>query len=139
MFQYEKALDNTGMWPLSPVWPRLAVNDILRALSLFNFEPPASACSRFCQNDYAGEVATAIEYVQTYFDGLCLDCMEKSNSNTGDYAAAYWHKDTYGNLEWARGCRVRHGEATWYFSWMGRRDEREQLFRVHGITRFGPP
>ncbi|KAI0013958.1 hypothetical protein F4779DRAFT_639098 [Xylariaceae sp. FL0662B] len=56
--------------------------------------------------------------IEKKFDGLCLDCMHKFK--TGDEHSDYWE---HGRLyEFDRGCRFKHGQPTWYFSYMGRRE-----------------
>ncbi|KAK2741845.1 hypothetical protein FQN55_008132 [Onygenales sp. PD_40] len=89
------------------------------------------ACSR---EAWRRVVAEAREEVLGYFDGLCLDCVEGSGGwekvvgesgrvggggddggENGGRDGAYWAHDLIRDYE---GCRVRHGEASWYFSSM---------------------
>ncbi|KAI1115021.1 hypothetical protein F5Y14DRAFT_450380 [Nemania sp. NC0429] len=74
-------------------------------------------------------VLDASERVRGNFGGLCLDCMHKFK-NGGDDDDDYFAHDRPGNHD--RGCRVRHGQPTWYFSYMGRRElmVRHQARRV---------
>ncbi|KAK2808754.1 hypothetical protein FQN50_004426 [Emmonsiellopsis sp. PD_5] len=77
-------------------------------------------------------VAEAREEALGYFDGLCLDCVEGSggwekvvgenvrvggggDGEHGGENGTYWAHDLIRDYE---GCRVRHGEASWYFSSM---------------------
>lgn len=83
-------------------------------------KPP---CSR-CDSDWKFVVEDARETTETYFDGLCLDCMDSTKNVRpgGDGDDDYWvynqRRDRYDE-----GCRVKHGEPTWYFSFMGRREK----------------
>ena len=77
-----------------------------------------------CNTAWDAIVGRAANTVTKYFDGLCLDCMELSKDlrSDGDRDEDYWkHNDM---KKWDTGCRVKHGEPTWYFSFMGRREKR---------------
>lgn len=137
-FQYIKALHDTGVWPFDPIWPKKSTCDILVELESFSYTPPGSACRRYCQRNYEGTVRAAISYVRSYFDGLCLDCMDKSKPKTADFDSDYWHHNELDDDEWDRGCRARHGEPTWYFSFMGRKEDREAYCKKKKI-RLGAP
>lgn len=56
--------------------------------------------------------------VQNNFHGLCLDCMDATR---GDVHKDYWEHDM--REKWDASCRIKHGQATWYFSFMGRRED----------------
>lgn len=133
LFQYVKALHSTGVWPLDPVWPKNSVNDILTRLNKFSYKPPPNACGKFCQRNYEKDVGQAISHVREYFDGLCLDCMDKSMPKTRDYDTDYWYHNRLEKRKWNRGCRVEHGQATWYFSFMGRKEDQERFLKDHKI------
>lgn len=74
-------------------------------------------------------VNAAVVNTREYFDGLCLDCMDRSKSKTGDEDSDYWRHHQLQEGEWDHGCRVRHGEPTWYFSFLGRNEKRDLLLR----------
>lgn len=125
-FEYEKVLYRMGVWPLDRSWSKRQVSQILDGLNTFSYKAPQSAC-RFCQKDYEKHVRDAVNYVRRYFDGLCLDCMDKSKPKTEDYDLDYWYHSELGSTGqsgWDSGCCVRHGEPTWYFSFMGRKEDR---------------
>jgi len=64
------------------------------------------------------------------FHGLCLDCMELSRSKINENVDEdYWLHDEH--RSWDRGCRISHGQPTWYFSFMGRRAE----MKAHQIKK----
>ena len=120
------------------MWSKKEIREILEQLNGFRYKPAESACSTFCQRDYEGEVGKAISYVRGYFDGLCLDCMDKTNAKTADFDSDYWHHNDLKEDEWHEGCREKHGEPTWYFSFMGRREDREQFFKRNNIQLRAP-
>lgn len=138
LFQYIKALHSTGVWPLDRVWSKINVSEILDRLNQFSYKPPESACRIHCQKDYGEEVGKAISYIRKHFDGLCLDCMDKSKAKTDDYDSDYWLHNSLNERQWDRGCRVKHGEPTWYFSFMGRKEDREQFFKANNIPLRAP-
>ncbi|KAI0477008.1 hypothetical protein F4859DRAFT_521578 [Xylaria cf. heliscus] len=72
----------------------------------------------YTAHELESEVLSASDRVRKNFDGLCLDCMHKFK--TGDDDSDYFAHDKPGNHD--RGCRVRHGQPTWYFSYMGRKE-----------------
>lgn len=45
--------------------------------------------------------------------------MDKSKPKTGDIDRDYWEHDI--EEEWSAYCRINHKQATWYFSFMGRK------------------
>jgi hypothetical protein len=71
-------------------------------------------------------IATSTHWDRRYkywqFEGLCLDCMNKSlatkSKEPGSTDVDYWKHDLYES--WSSGCRFRHGQPTWYWSFMGR-------------------
>lgn len=99
------------------------MNELLERLDDFTYEPQETACDR-CDDDFKGVVKGAQKETQTHFEGLCLDCMNKHKAKTYDEDTDYWYHNKI--RQWDQGCRVTHGEPTWYFSFMGRR-EKENL------------
>ncbi|KAL8828735.1 MAG: hypothetical protein Q9191_002421 [Dirinaria sp. TL-2023a] len=128
-FQYIKALHDTGMWPLDREWTRLETHEILDRLGSFKYTPPRNACLRYCQKDYEATIQGTISLVRRYFDGLCLDCMDKSKSKTGDSDSDYWYHNELEENEWDHSCRESHGQPTWYFSFMGRKEDQKTYFK----------
>jgi hypothetical protein len=45
--------------------------------------------------------------------------MDISKPKTGDLDTDYWEHDRI--RDWSRQCRIKHGQSTWYFSFMGRK------------------
>ncbi|KAI1078483.1 hypothetical protein F5B20DRAFT_582399 [Whalleya microplaca] len=83
----------------------------------------SEACNR-CENWLAR--SSTLEWkvhklageIERKFDGLCLDCMHKFK--TGDEDCDYWEHARL--RQYDHGCRFKHGQPTWYFSYMGRRE-----------------
>ena len=128
-FEYVKALNGTGAWPFDPVWPKASVEEILSRLDRFSYQPPSSAC-RKCRQNYESIVKDAVEMTRIHFDGLCLDCMERSMPRDKDQDEEYLNDNAPTPDDWSRRCRIRHGEPTWYFSYMGRKEYRDVLFKT---------
>lgn len=128
LFGYEKALYDIDVWPLERVCQRSSMTTILARLDNFSFEPQKEACGS-CRSDYKGIVKLAQSKTRSYFDGLCLDCMDKTKPVTGDEDMDYWQHDRLGESDLMDHCRVKHHQPTWYFSFMGRRDVMDRFLR----------
>lgn len=137
-FEYIGALIKTGVWPLDDEWPKMEVNEVLDKLSTFSYKPAPSACKQYCQRSYEDEVGKTISYIRGYFDGLCLDCIDKGNPKTWNHDTDYWNHDRLKKHEWDKGCRVKHGEPTWWFSFLGRKEDRDQFCKDNDITLKAP-
>jgi hypothetical protein len=119
-YMYHQALYRTRAWPLDDSWTSKSPNVVLDRLDNFHVRLLHSNCE-LCSQDYEASVMAAKRKTQTYFDGLCLDCMDASKSKTRNQDTDYWMHNAFRGCESSSGCRVRHGEPTWYFSFMGRR------------------
>lgn len=118
LFQYCKGLERTGIWPLEEHGSRKSINTLLEGLTSFRYDAPAISCPR-CRYDIGSLVVNRISLlVERYFGGLCLNCMN-SSGNSRNVDADYWDHDR--EEEWDAGCSFRHGQPTWYFSFMGRK------------------
>lgn len=127
LYGYEKELYRIKVWRLERVAQRNSIRAILDCLDCFSYAAPAGACSTFCQNNYKAIVAIGQELTRDYFDGLCLDCMDSSKPKTGNTDTDYWRHNSVREGEWVRGCRFDHRQPTWYFSFMGRKEERDHF------------
>ena len=123
------------VWPTEAAYRKLSMKDILVKLQNFSYEAKSSAC-RDCRKDYKRIVSEVRHSVLTYFDGLCLDCLDKTKAKTRDVDEDYWRHNDLGSNEWSKGCRIRHGEPTWYFSFLGRKEEKDSILRERGSRRF---
>ncbi|CAG8090788.1 unnamed protein product, partial [Penicillium nalgiovense] len=121
IFSYMRELHRIGVRPLDSDIHKNCVREILDRLAAFdedkmaNRQPSMQKCS-LCSRSWKPIVQYARRQVESYFDGLCLDCMK----NHPDEDSEYWALGTRRVYDLT--CRISHGEPTWYFSFMGRRD-----------------
>ncbi|KAL2705955.1 hypothetical protein AAEP93_001205 [Penicillium crustosum] len=121
IFFYMRELHRIGVRPLDGDIHKNCVRDILDRLVNFdndtitNSHPESAQICNSCSRSWKRVVEYTRRQVESYFDGLCLDCMQ----NTPDENSEYWALDTPGYV-YDNTCRIRHGEPTWYFSFMGR-------------------
>ncbi|GKZ26919.1 hypothetical protein AbraIFM66951_005147 [Aspergillus brasiliensis] len=132
-FEYLRELGRIQVWPLEDSMRNQSIQDMLGKLSLFNANNMRSYTNPKtgkvetcvpCNRSWGNIVREAARTVAKYFDGLCLDCMDLSRDlrSGGDRDDDYWMHNEM--LQWDAHCRVEHGEPTWYFSFMGRREKR---------------
>ena len=114
------------VWPLEQTAQRNSISHILGKLKSFSYEAPTGACGS-CRMNYGTHVDEAREHVGSYFDGLCLDCMNRSKAKLGDVDKDYWQHNNLSEKEIIKGCRFEHKQPTWYFSFMGRKEDRERF------------
>ncbi|THY54415.1 hypothetical protein D6C97_05737 [Aureobasidium pullulans] len=131
LFAFLHALKETGGFPVDQAAQRNPIAYVLHQLADFDdyFEAPAEAkgCSR-CSTDWSSAMKTACAVVWKYFDGLCLDCMDHTQPKFADEHEDYWcHLER--DMEWDNACRIDHGQATWYYSFMGRADARDKILK----------
>ena len=63
-----------------------------------------------------------------YYDGMCLDCMDRLKPKTGDGDDDYWQHNNFRDEDgWFEGCRIKHKQPSWYFSFMGRKEDKDTL------------
>ncbi|RDK41618.1 hypothetical protein M752DRAFT_267116 [Aspergillus phoenicis ATCC 13157] len=132
-FEYLRELGRIEVWPLEDSMRNQSIQEMLERLSLFDAKNMRSytnprtgkvgSCIP-CNQSWGDIVLKAASTVSKYFDGLCLDCMDLSKDlrSGGDRDDDYWRHNELRN--WDSGCRIKHGEPTWYFSFMGRREKR---------------
>ncbi|KAK6002567.1 hypothetical protein QM012_001317 [Aureobasidium pullulans] len=130
VYLYLQALVNTGGYPIDQQG-RKSVNAVCYELGSFeeHFSLPKSSKSCFyCAKNWAGIVARAVQKIRNHFDGMCLDCMDHTQPKFLDEHDDYWNYLSE-STTWDLKCRVSHGEATWYSSFMGRADTRDSLLK----------
>lgn len=71
-----------------------------------------------------------------YFDGLCLDCLNKSQSKLADEHEDYWAHENLREQDYVKGCRVEHRQPTWYYSFMGRKEDKDRFMQKRNPRRF---
>lgn len=132
LYGYEKALYNINVWPLERVAQSPSISEILDRLDNFTYEAHKDACIS-CRKNYNEAVKSTKKWVKSYFDGLCLDCLMKSK--TGDMNKDYWVHNELDQHERVFGCRFNHSQATWYFSFMGRKEERDHFQKMKRLRK----
>jgi len=137
LYSYEKALYNIKVWPLERIAQITPMIEILQRLDSFRVEAKKGACAS-CRNDYQRTVKLAQSQTRTYFDGLCLDCMDKSKAKAkkGDEDDDYWRHNDVPDDQLSRDCRTTHGQPTWYFSYMGRKETIDRFLREKTMRRY---
>lgn len=143
-FEYFKELESIKVWPLENTMKHRSIHDIIGNLRGFNASKVTAHLKKagskgtdsgdiletwdnicMCRMvDWKGIVSSTADTVKGYFHGLCLDCMSvtKALQEGRDPDHEYWLSGK--RLKWDFNCRITHGEPTWYFSFMGRREKR---------------
>lgn len=129
LFGYEKALYDIHVWPLESEASRNSIRTILDRLGNFKYEAASGSCVN-CTRDYNSIVKGASAYTTDYFDGLCLDCLDKSKPKTKDEDTDYWEHNNFEGGRYDSGCHIDHGQPTWYFSFMGRKEDRDRFLEI---------
>jgi len=82
------------------------------------------------------KVSAARHKAKEYFQGMCLDCIYESPATSTKHISdncphGLGHNVCMRscNVEWNRGCRIKHGEPTWYFSSNASKFLHERLFQ----------
>ena len=101
---------------------------ILARLEEFKYKAAETACMSPCHQDYEAAVDDAVDETATYFDGMCLDCMSRRNPKLRDHHEDYWqHNNFRAEDSWFTGCRIKHKQPSWYFSFMSRQEDKDYL------------
>ncbi|KAI9710570.1 MAG: hypothetical protein M1820_002706 [Bogoriella megaspora] len=119
-FGYFKEMFELRVFPFETTFKDIHLHTMTHRLRDFSYEAAETACTS-CKRNYNAVVSRAASRADGYFDGLCLDCMDASKPKTGDTDDDYWQHNKL--KQWDKTCRVNHGQPTWYFSYMGRRED----------------
>ena len=92
----------------------------------FDYNPNCSRCRSI---DWVYVVQMTRQAALVYFDGLCLDCMDRSDPKGKILNGEYLKNNSSVKNRWDTRCRVSHKQATWYLSWLGRDDIRQRLLK----------
>ena len=111
LWNYERHLMAIGVWPLWDMRSKIAVATVLGKLKKFNFEAAADACLQ-CKRPYKTRIEEVIKRVASYFDGLCMTCMDRSKTKLADQKSDYWYHAAMDTDQWNKGCKFTHGEPT---------------------------
>lgn len=132
---YFAALVKTGAYPLEETFPKSSVNTILNQLGNFKMlHSPDEDCYA-CDKYWNLVIEDACAWTAKSFDGLCMDCMDKSRPKRENTDVDYWKHLKSVDGRWDRKCRITHGESTWYISWCGRGEHRQKLLEQHKAAK----
>lgn len=124
---YQRALLRTLAWPIERHGMANSISTLLRRLGSFSYPTPMTDC-RTCPMNFEWIVKGVVKHTATYFDGMCIDCMNKSKAKTQNEDTDYWLHRHLKQDEIVKGCRVEsHSQPTWYFSFMGRREDMDKF------------
>jgi len=126
---YFAALVKIEAYPLEKHFPKNSVNKLLERLEMFHMGP-IGTCFKCCI-DWNSKVKEARKSTRRYFDGLCIDCMDRSRPKRDNTDLDYWKQAESINGRWDHNCRILHGEPSWYVSWCGRDEHRQKLLAIH--------
>lgn len=107
---------------------RSSFQEILDRMANFAFDYNRG-CSRCRSIDWVYVVQMTRQAAQVHFDGLCLDCMDRSELKGKSADGEYMWENASVNGRWDKRCRVPHEQGTWYVSWLGRDDIRQKLLK----------
>ncbi|KAF1973179.1 hypothetical protein BU23DRAFT_139582 [Bimuria novae-zelandiae CBS 107.79] len=133
-FDYEDALRALDCWPIDRAMQQYPIGEIIDELEKFEFTPKTIKCSSgICAHDFKNSVNIAIRRAKYAFDGLCLDCMERSQIDhvDGQTRQTFLEKNTPFKGCWDIDCRFGHGRASWYYSWMGPSSVRRDILNKY--------
>jgi hypothetical protein len=120
-------LKKIRVWPLHKCCCHASIDEMTDRLGEFSFQASQSSCLH-CFKDYALLMDCATEKVDNAFDGLCIDCMDRTKSKTRDEDSDYVHHNRKNiTAKYAHKCRINHGEMTWWYSFMGRRAKKNLM------------
>ena len=106
-----------------------STNDIVSWLSKFSYTPTTTTCTApfpGCHKGLDDIVEEACRRTARDFDGLCLDCMDRSKPKRENDDEGYWRHNYPASGRWDMACRFHHSRSTYYRSWMGRPNKRKQ-------------
>jgi hypothetical protein len=126
--QYIASLNRINVFPVEDVVSHSSITQICQRLKDFEYtyQPECRRCRGL---DWLSTVLKAKSNTEGYFQGLCLDCMDRSKRKGDNADEEYWQRNSSVNGRWDTKCRISHNQSTWYVSWLGRPDEREKIMR----------
>jgi hypothetical protein len=124
-------LTKIDTFPVEDVFSYSSIQQITDRLGEFKYDF-VPACKRCRGMDWVTVVLKAKANTEKYFDGLCLDCMDRSKQKGKNLDDEYWGHNESVDGRWDTRCRFRHNRSTWYVSWLGHPDIREKMMRGPG-------
>ena len=126
--RYFHALTKIDVFPVEDVISYSSIQNIIDRLDSFKYTHVPD-CKRCRNQDWHSIVLKAKAYSESYFNGVCLDCMDRSKPKGKTLDDEYWQHNTNVEGRWDTRCRFMHNQSTWYVSWLGRPDVREKIMR----------
>lgn len=126
--QYLASLTRVNVFPVEDALSHPSITQICQRLKDFKYAYKPT-CRRCQSLDWLSTVLKAKTNTEAYFQGLCLDCMNRNKPKGGNVDEKYWNLIASVHGEWDTKCRIKHDQSTWYVSWQGRPDIREKLMR----------
>ena len=129
LWGYEKELEHIEVWPFEDTVSRNSIHNLLHKLEKFNYKvTDKRACTGNCHRNYNAIAREAGERTDRYFDGMCIDCMNRTKPKLQDHHADFWNHNNFRDEDgWFKGCRINHKQPTWYYSFMGREEDKQFL------------
>ncbi|KAK2792867.1 hypothetical protein FQN52_002545 [Onygenales sp. PD_12] len=108
---YMRQLGRIGVWPMRKKLRDTSIHGLLARLEKFTIGN--TRCQSCAAPDWRAIVRKAATHTNEYFDGLCLDCMHRSEArlHLDDDDLNFHHV-------YSPHCRTTHGQPTRYFSSM---------------------
>ncbi|KAH7084780.1 hypothetical protein BKA63DRAFT_559463 [Paraphoma chrysanthemicola] len=129
--RYQYALTRCEAWPVDDVVLSSSISQIINRLKGFKYDYTPK-CQRCRTHDWETIVLRALSNTNGYFNGICLDCQDRSKPRGDNIDDEYEKHNSSEGGRWDTRCRIKHGQLTWYISWLGRPDIREKILRPKG-------
>ncbi|KAH7094428.1 hypothetical protein FB567DRAFT_3267 [Paraphoma chrysanthemicola] len=129
--RYQYALTKCEAWPVDDVLLSSSISQIVNRLKGFKYDYTPK-CQRCRNHDWETIVLRAQSNTNGYFNGICLDCQDRSKPRGDSIDDEYEKHNSSEGGRWDTRCRIKHGQPTWYISWLGRPDIREKILRPDG-------
>jgi hypothetical protein len=131
--RYFHALTKIDVFPVEDVISYSSIQQIIERLGTFKYthEP---VCNRRRSIDWESIVRAAKSHTENYFDGMCLECMDRSKPQSENLDDENWKHNTDVNGRWDTRCRIKHNQSTWYVFWLGRPHGREKILRGSDVV-----
>jgi hypothetical protein len=130
--QYFFALTKIDVFPVDDVSGYSSIAQITKRLGKFKYDYMPE-CRRCRGMDWETVVLKAKANTEGYFDGLCLDCMDRSRTPSKFTDSEYWDENKCVGRKFDTKCSINHNQPSWYVSWQGRADVREKIMRGQDI------
>lgn len=118
---YLKQLRELEIFPLKKKAKEASIETLCQRLAKFDWKPKLKGCCHWLSTkDFNRIVHATATRTRSYWDGLCLQCMDRTNPKTGSHDSDYWNARTL--RKYWKYCDIEHGQPTWHFSFLGREE-----------------